>query len=202
VVLDEADSLRHLATIRALDCFGEAALVARSTHPAGYRALRPTVLLTLGAGELEEALRETPDALSRIRTMVRATTRLARVPVLADLTTNQLMALALKLKDHTVEADRPVQLGGETARLYLVQEGAVELTAGEKKMRVDTGEWFGEMGLLGAELPRAHAYAIAPGVLLSLGAEDFRSAVEGAVGEGVSVKALANWRMFRTRIRA
>lgn len=106
-------------------------------------------------------------------------TLLRHMPLFEHLAADELEALAVRLEERTVDAGTDVfRMGDAGATLFLIQEGAVEISTGEGKQRtvlasLFEGQFFGELSLLDGSPRSATATVIKPAVLQALDRDDF-----------------------------
>ncbi len=110
---------------------------------------------------------------------------LTRVPLLADLPTEELDALAARLKPlRHAKGDVIFRRGDPGSSLYIIEAGLVNITlssrAGQQMIlaRMGSGDLFGEMALLDGEPRSANAIAAEPCQFLLLERDDFISFLE------------------------
>jgi uncharacterized membrane protein len=109
---------------------------------------------------------------------------LARIPLFESLDSAELEALTSRLTEHRLDAGTVVFRQGEDgSTLYLIEEGAVDITYGEGNASVVLatlfpGHYFGELSLLDNGPRSATATATKPSVLLELRREDFVDFIE------------------------
>ena len=104
--------------------------------------------------------------------------RIARIPIFADLSEKQRRQLAQLADEVDVEAGRQVVKQGERAyEFFLIENGAAEVKRdGTRVAELGPGDFFGEMGSL-EDLPRnADVVTTAPTTAVVLTARDFRIA--------------------------
>ena len=110
--------------------------------------------------------------------------RLRTVPLLAELTPQELAALAERLTAEQFASAEDVVRQGETGKkLYVIASGQVEVVAhdGTRERRVNTlneGDFFGEMALLADEPRAATVRTTMPTQLYSLARADFLSLLD------------------------
>jgi CRP/FNR family transcriptional regulator, cyclic AMP receptor protein len=108
---------------------------------------------------------------------------LANIPLFESLTEEQLGVLAGRLEEHVAEAGEVIfKQGDEGARLFLIADGAVEITYGDGRAKVSlarlsTGQYFGELSVFDRSPRSATATAMKPTHLMTLDAEDVRDFV-------------------------
>jgi CRP/FNR family transcriptional regulator, cyclic AMP receptor protein len=94
---------------------------------------------------------------------------LASIPAFAALAPDDLSALAARLDEARFAPGAVIVREGDTdsASLFIIEEGSVEITCGEGKSRVELaalgrGEYFGELALIDGEPRSASATATVP----------------------------------------
>lgn len=103
---------------------------------------------------------------------------LARIPLFESLTAEELHALAGRLEAHVAEAGEIIfNQGDEGSRLYLIADGAVEISFGEANAKVTlarlfTGQYFGELSIFDHAPRSAAAVAVKRTHLMTLGGND------------------------------
>jgi uncharacterized membrane protein len=103
---------------------------------------------------------------------------LASVPLFESLTPAELEALASGLEEKNLEAGQPVfKQGDQGGEMYIVEDGAVDITIGEGKSAVTLasmfpGQFFGELSLFDGMPRSATATATRPTKLLWLDHHD------------------------------
>ena len=98
----------------------------------------------------------------------------AHVPLFARLDAASISDLVGILRARTVHAGTVIIRKGEPGdAMYLVASGMVEVDASDGKVRLEEGDFFGEMALLTGERRTATVTAIKPTDLLVLDCEDF-----------------------------
>jgi uncharacterized membrane protein len=103
---------------------------------------------------------------------------LANIPLFESLTEDDLAALSARLEEVSFEADEIVfHQGAEGSALFLIEDGAVEISYGEGRGRVAlatlfTGQYFGELSLFDGAPRSATATAVKPSRLMRLDRDD------------------------------
>lgn len=107
---------------------------------------------------------------------------LGRIGIFAPLAPPVLESLARRLRPESFRAGTTILAEGESSdRFYVIRAGHVDVTQGDRLLRVEgPGEFFGEVGLL-HDLPRTATVAALEDVeLLALERADFLAAVTGS----------------------
>ena len=106
-------------------------------------------------------------------------TLLRNMPLFEDLAADELQALAVRLAERVVAAGEVVFRAGEQgSTLYLIQEGVVEIAAGDGVKStvlasLFAGQFFGELSLLDGSPRSATATALKQTTLQALERDDF-----------------------------
>lgn len=109
---------------------------------------------------------------------------LANIPLFESLDVAELGALAAQLEERRCTKDEVVFRQGDPGdRLFIIRDGAVVISHGEGKARVDlatlsNGQYFGELSLFDGEARSATATARRDTTLLVLPRADFQSFLE------------------------
>lgn len=136
--------------------------------------------------------------------MLDRATLLANIPIFSSLTADDLAALSDRLEERPVdEGELIFSEGDEGATLFLVQDGAVEISLGEGKSRVVlaslfAGQYFGELSLMDGAPRSASALATKPTVLLALDRDDFVEFVKRDPDAALLIMAEMGERMRQT----
>jgi voltage-gated potassium channel len=119
----------------------------------------------------------------------------ARVPLFARLDAAAIADLVGMLRARTVPAGATVIRKGERGdAMYLIASGRVEVASAAGKVRLEEGDFFGEMALLSREPRSATVTALRPTDLLVLDADDFLRLVDRLPDIGAKVHAVAKER--------
>jgi len=119
----------------------------------------------------------------------------ARVPLFSRLDAATIADLVGMLRARTVPAGATVIRKGERGdAMYLIASGAVEVEAGNGRVRLEEGDFFGEMALLSRETRTATVRAVRATDLLVLDASDFLRLVDRLPEVGARVRAVARER--------
>lgn len=100
-----------------------------------------------------------------------------RFPLFADLSPEQRELLLLHFENREAQpGDRIIRAGEKADLAYFIAQGEVEVTLqGGRKIKLQSGSFFGEMALLSGERRSAHVTALDYSKFLTLSARDFRS---------------------------
>lgn len=99
----------------------------------------------------------------------------ARLPLFRDLGAAAITAIARLLKVETVPRDAIIVREGQAGdSMYFIAEGMVEVRAGQDRVRLGAGEFFGELALLTGAPRNATVVALGPVRLLRLDVVEFR----------------------------
>ena len=143
---------KRIAKLGPGDCFGEAGLLDSSVRSASVRAgpSRPVQVYSFDASVFERIIsphisnfRGRQSASKRLR-------RLEKVPLLADLSQDDLARLAEAVREHRAPSGTTIfQQGDVGDKFYIVIEGAVGIVRdGVPVAKIGEGEFFGETALL------------------------------------------------------
>jgi CRP/FNR family transcriptional regulator, cyclic AMP receptor protein len=108
-------------------------------------------------------------------------TLLRALPLFEHLDDDEMAALEARLERRTFDAGVEVfRAGDEGSTLFLIQDGAVEITTGDAKQRTTlaslfAGHFFGELSLLDGSPRSATATTTKPCVLQALDRDDFQA---------------------------
>ena len=103
---------------------------------------------------------------------------LGNIPIFESLTEEELRALSSRLEERAAQPGEVIfRQGDEGSRLFLIADGAVEITYGDGSSRVVlaqlfTGQYFGEFSVFDRAPRSATATAMRPTVLMSLDAAE------------------------------
>jgi len=191
-LLGEVIAARREATIRALDAlrlqypeYAEA-LDQRFLRQSGFRlALSRFHELheegLIGKEVFEDlerehaAVRATMDELPPLDLGLRAEDLLARFDMFAGLSATELRALARLFRPRLLVPDEVVIRKGERGNaMFLISSGAVEVMLPNQRVRLGSGDFFGEMALLSGKPRGADVVALGYCQALVLYTADFR----------------------------
>jgi CRP-like cAMP-binding protein len=134
--------------------------------------------------------------------------RLRAVPLFADLKSEQLAALARRLRPEAFEEDQTIFLHGDPGDcLYVIRQGRVRIelpstAAPPVILRVlEPGEFFGEMALCDGKSRSASAVAMEPTQVLALFRDDFRDFLESSPEAAIHLLAVLAERLRATSER-
>jgi CPA1 family monovalent cation:H+ antiporter len=101
---------------------------------------------------------------------------IAKFSLFAGLAPNELKALIRLFRPRLLVPDEVVIRKGERGRgMYFLSSGAVEVILPNERVRLGSGEFFGEMALLDNRPRAADVVSMGYGVVLVLGAADFQN---------------------------
>ena len=119
----------------------------------------------------------------------------ARVPLFSRLDAAAIADLVAIMRARTVPAGATIIRKGERGNaMYLIASGGVEVESATGKVRLEEGDFFGEMALLSREPRSATVTALRSTDLLILDADDFLRLVDRQPEIGARVKAVARER--------
>ena len=155
-----------------------------------------TVMLGIGCFALPVAIigRGFYEEIRR-RDFVVSFAMVARVPLFARLDAAAIADLVAMLRARTVPAGATIIRKGERGdAMYLIASGRVEVESANGKVRLEEGDFFGEIALLSREPRSATVMALRPTDLLVLDADDFMRLVDRLPDVGAKVDAVAKER--------
>jgi monovalent cation:H+ antiporter, CPA1 family len=122
-----------------------------------------------------EAVRSLMDELPPLDLGLRAEELLAQFEMFAGLGAAELKALARRFRPRLlVPGEVVIRKGERGSAMFLISSGAVEVVLSDERVRLGSGDFFGEMALLSGEPRRADVIALGYCRVLVLGAADFR----------------------------
>jgi CPA2 family monovalent cation:H+ antiporter-2 len=99
----------------------------------------------------------------------------ARFPLFAGLTPEQREVLVLHFRPHTAQpGERIIRAGDKADAVYFISSGQVEVTVANRRIKLEAGEFFGEMALLTGQPRSADVTALDYSKFLMLDQRDFR----------------------------
>jgi CRP-like cAMP-binding protein len=127
-----------------------------------------------------ESLREEQKARAAKPAEARPITPLDGIPLLSDLTPEELSDVAATMRRHELDEDRVLfEEGDEGESLFFVNEGLLEAKAsGSKLGLIQSGQCFGEFSFLTRKPRTATVRAVERSELLELSAEKMRGVVQ------------------------
>jgi voltage-gated potassium channel len=164
--------------------------------PLGRIIAAITVMLGIGCFALPVAIigRGFYEEIRR-RDFVVTFAMVARVPLFSRLDAAAIADLVGILRARTVPAGATIIRKGERGdAMYLIASGSVEVESGSGKVRLEEGDFFGEMALLSREPRSATVTAVTAADLLVLEAHDFLRLVDRLPDVGTTVEAVARER--------
>jgi voltage-gated potassium channel len=104
---------------------------------------------------------------------------IARVPLFAELDAAEIADIMELLRAQVADAGEVIVREGDTAHsMYFIASGEVEVALGKKKLRVNTGQFFGEIAVLRRARRSATVTAITRTNLLVLSASDLHALMQ------------------------
>ncbi len=126
----------------------------------------------------------------------------ARVPLFARLDAASIADLVGILRARTVPAGATIIRKGDRGdAMYLIASGAVEIASANGSVRLEEGDFFGELALLSREPRSATVTAVRPTDLLVLDADDFLRLMVRLPDIGIKVEAVAQERRSTSTVR-
>src|SRR5579864_7637762 len=183
---DEPSPRRHLTRG---DYFGEIALLGRVSRTATVRAGTRLVVLCVGRGDFDRLIAGHLSGPPQIAERIQTVERLRQFPLLADLSSRELDALASKLHRERFPAGAVVVKEGDPGdAFYLVDSGQAEVIGGERRVKIlGSGTYFGEIALL-LHVPRqATVRALTPLDVFTLDRADFEALIVTTLHKVASV---------------
>lgn len=155
---------------------------------AGFTMVTGMLMLALPIGIVATAFAE---EIHR-REFVVTWGMLARVPLFASLNASEIAELMQYLRAQTVPEETLIVRRGDPARcMYFIAGGAVEIEEHGASIRLDEGQFFGEVSLLRNTQRSANVRALQPTKLLLLDAADVRALMERNPEIRDSIEAVA-----------
>ncbi len=165
------------------ESFGELALLHDAPRNATCRASVPTEVLSLSRKDFEKLVKARFALLEKVDRSIRRADLLRRMPLFAELDSQQIKFLAARLREETYEPGVTIVRQGEIGdTFYVIETGRVQMKLerdGQDHVITQRGpgEYLGEIALL-LSVPRtATVLALEPTTLLALGREDFQRLV-------------------------
>jgi CPA1 family monovalent cation:H+ antiporter len=101
------------------------------------------------------------------------------LPMFAGLEEGEVRALMRVLRPRLLVPDEVIIRKGDRGRgMFFISSGAVEVVLSNQRVRLGSGEFFGEMALLSGAARNADVISLGYGRVLELAAADFRSFLE------------------------
>lgn len=98
-----------------------------------------------------------------------------RFPLFAELTPEQREVLLVHFEPQTADpGERIIRKGEKADMVYFISSGEVEVSIGKHRLRLEAGDYFGEMALLSGQVRSADVTAINYCKLVTLSRRDFR----------------------------
>ena len=154
--------------------------------PELYSDLRREVQLSRAEVEVRPRL----DLGLEIRELV------AKVPMFAKLSETQLDLIARKLRPQVaVPGERLIRNGDRADAMYFISSGKVDVEVVGQKIRLNPGDFFGEMGLVTGQRRQGDVYARSYCQLLVLKDTDFNSVRRSDKALEAQIEAVASARI-------
>ncbi len=182
-VVQRRDGQEHLLRTLGLgDHFGEIALLGRVPRTATVRALTSLSLLALRKGDFDRLLAPHVTAGGEVERAIVESEDLTRLPLLADLSSEERAAVGARLRRQQFPAGAEIIRRGEVGdTFYIIQSGQAEVLAAEGQERgkvLGPGAYFGEIALL-IDVPRtATVRALTPLATYALDRADFETLLQ------------------------
>ena len=153
--------------------------------PELYSALRREVQLT--RTEIEK--RPRLDLGLKTRELI------AKVPIFGKLTQAQLDTIGNLLRPRfAVPEEQLIRDGDHADAMYFISSGSVEVEVAGQKIRLNPGDFFGEMALVSGRRRRGNVYARSYCQLLVLGEVDFKNLLKSDHEIQTHIASVANAR--------
>lgn len=137
---------------------------------AGVTAILGLVMLSLPVGIIATSFAE----VIHRRDFVVTWNMVARVPLFAGLNAGEIAAIMRYLRSQVVDAGEVIVRRDEPSdAMFFVASGAVEIELGRRRLRMETGHFFGEAALLSEAHHSATVRALESTHLLALDRDDF-----------------------------
>jgi putative peptide zinc metalloprotease protein len=195
-----AGELRRGATL------GYEVFVGRGVHEATYRASVDTEVLTISAAEATHLRQAGVEIAKQVVGTLWVVQLLSRMPIFANLSPQQVVALAGRMEQAHVDADQAVVRQGEPRHhFYVILEGRVAIKvrdeAGEETViaQLGRGEHFGETALYTDRPYSATCWAETPVDLLALDEPTFDALVASSARMAHYVEQVSSGRTLDTR---
>lgn len=161
------------------DYFGELALLHDAPRSATCRAMVPTDVLSLSRDDFQRLVRAHFALREKVDRSIAWTDLLRRMPLFAELDTQQVQRIAAQLREATYEPGAVIIREGDIGEtFYVIESGRVEVSVaqdGQERVIAERGpgEYVGEIALL-LEVPRtATVKALTQTRMLTLQRGDF-----------------------------
>lgn len=125
----------------------------------------------------------------------------ARVPLFSELSASEIADVMRLLRAQTVEAGTVVTAAGEPAHsMYFIAAGTVEIDLPHEKLKLNEGQFFGEIAVLRKARRSADVIALTHCRLLVLDAEDLQYLMQKKSDVAAHIRAVARERVAREAI--
>jgi CRP-like cAMP-binding protein len=165
------------------ESFGELALLHDAPRNATCRATVPTEVLSLSRRDFEQLVRARFALREKVDRSISRANLLRRMPLFAELGSQQIEHLAACLREETYERDATIIRQGDVGdAFYVIEAGRVRMTFEKDGKDIvvaerGPGEYMGEIALL-LSVPRtATVRTLVPTTVLTLRREDFQRLV-------------------------
>jgi CRP-like cAMP-binding protein/Zn-dependent protease len=183
---DEPQARRHLTRG---DYFGEIALLGRVRRTATVRAGTPLVVLSVGRGDFDRLLARRISAPPQVAERIQTVEQLRQFSIFAQLSSQELDALASRLRAERFPAETVVVKEGDPGdAFYLIDAGQAEVLIGDRRVNIlGTGTYFGEIALLFNVPRQATVRALTPLSVFRLDRADFDALIATTLHKVASV---------------
>ena len=142
---------------------------------AGLTAVTGLVMLSLPVGIIATAFAE----VIHRRDFVVTWNMVARVPLFAQLDAGEIAAIMRFLRSQVAEPGEVIVHRDDAARsMYFIASGSVEVELREERVRLDEGQFFGEIAIIRQGRRTATVRALEATKLLVLDREDFTTLIQ------------------------
>lgn len=180
--------------------------IATQREEREYRALYADHLIGSELfSDLERGIdrtRATVERGPRLDLGMRTRDLVAQFPLFKNLTSDQIDKVVRLLRPRfAVPGERLIRKGERGDSVYFISSGAVEVTTGERRVRLGRGDFIGELALLYGGRRNADVTALGYCQMLVLEGEAFKALIGRYPEIGVEVEAIAKARnLMNTRI--
>lgn len=200
------ESERLAGALRRGASFGSEVFLGQATHQATYRASIDTEILTISAIEAARLRQAGVEIDTQVVGALTTAQLLSQMPIFADLSRQQVDALAARMQATSVEPGQIiVQQGEPRHHFYVILKGQVAINvrdaSGAERMvgRLGRGEHFGETSLFTDQPYAATCQAETPAELLTLDEATFDQLVASSRQVAHYVEQVSSARTLDTR---
>jgi CRP-like cAMP-binding protein len=208
IVAGEAEIRKRIPMKRGLvtigwmgagDCFGEIALLEKTTRTATVVARSPLRLLKLGREPFERLIAERIGA-ERIKELLQYARFLGRLTFASGWSFRELVKFAQRCRTRRADAGSAILTKGESNHwFHLLYDGVCEARDGTRMLRrMHPGDYFGEISLLEGGEATATVIALEECRYLVLGRRDFLELFARDFRIGLRVESIARKRLGST----